>query len=171
MEKLWRFFGILWFCSSFVIILSCSMALVVSLSLIVFGCPSLSCCNWLSFMSLVVLSCHCLSLVEYGCLAVFGCLVSLVVLGILVDFGCLWCLWLSLVVFVCPQLYLFVLSCICLSLVVFFGLWEFCNHAEWPGGKESWCKYRLCGVYRQGRVNFSAHLQLGQDITIWRVFF
>ena len=162
MEKLWRFFGILWFCSSFVIILSCWVALVVSLSLIVFGCPSLSCCDWLSFMSLVVLGCHCLSLVEYGCLAVFGCLwLSLVVVGILVDFGCRWCLW----------LYLFVLGYICLSLVVFFGLWEFCNHAEWPGGKESWCKYRLCGVYRQGRVNFSAHLQLGQDITIWRVFF
>ena len=121
MEKLWRFFGILWFCSSFVIILSCWVALVVSLSLIVFGCPSLSCCNWLPFMSLVVLSCHCLSLVEYGCLAVFGCLWYLVVLGILVDFGCLWCLWLSLVVFVCPRLYLFVLglsSLVCESFVI-----------------------------------------------------
>ena len=168
MEKLWRFFGILWFCSSFVIILSCWVALVVSLSLIVFGCPSLSCCNWLSFMSLFVLSCHCLSLVEYGCLAVFGCL------WLSCVFGCPWysCrLWLSLMSMV-------VFGCICLSSVVFvcpwvvfFGLWEFCNHAEWPGGKESWCKYRLCGVYRQGRVNFSAHLQLGQDITIWRVFF
>ena len=121
LEQLWRFFGILRFCSSFVIILSCSMALVVSLSLIVFGCPSLSCCYWLSFMSLVVLGCHCLSLVEYGCLAVFGCLWYLVVLGILVDFGCLWCLWLSLVVFVCPRLYLFVLglsSLVCESFVI-----------------------------------------------------
>ena len=114
MEKLWRFSGILWFRSSFVIKLSCSVALVVLLSLIVFGCPSLSCCDWLSFMSLVVLGCHCLSLVEYGCLAVFGCLVSLVVLGILVDFGCLWCLWLSLVVIVCPWLS----SLVCESFVI-----------------------------------------------------
>ena len=82
-----------------------------SLSLIVFGSSSLSCSI---LLSLVALGCHYLSLVEYGCLAVFGCLVSLVVLGILIAFGCLCCLWLSLVVFVCPWLS----SLVCESFVI-----------------------------------------------------
>ena len=108
LEQLWGFFSILWFCSSFVIILSCWVASVVSLSLIVFGCPSLSCCNWLSFMSLVVLGCHCFPWF------------NMVVLLFLVVFGVL-CLWLSLVflsplvvfdVYGCLWLYLFVLGCL-----------------------------------------------------------
>ena len=145
----------LWFCSSFVITLSCWVGclfvfycvLVVHRHLVVFGC----------ILCPRLFGSHCLSLVVWLSYCFWLSCV----------FGCPWysCrLWLSLMSMV-------VYGCICLSLVVFFGLWEFCNHAEWPGGKESWCKYRLCGVYRQGRVNFSAHLQLGQDITIWRAFF
>ena len=89
------------------------MALAVSLSLIVFGCPSLSCCNWLSFMSLVVIVCPWLNMVVLLFLVVLCLWLSLVFLSTLVVFDVYGCLW----------LYLFVLSCICLSSVVFVCPW------------------------------------------------